>query len=394
MSKLSVYLSLFGLLIANLLGAPKVGAAGETCEQLGISYGPTLFSENSNDITLEVKINNPNVLDSIKGRYIKLRFGYGVFGNQVQGSDSQQISSEPTISQTYKMTLDDGNLRSRGRHTGALVVGSENKAKDDFTGYSDLCTEMVYDVGFGTVSCQVVSSLPSAVPPVSKIDLIQFRGRADTEYELNRVSNTITGSDKQSLSKAPTDKYGNGQFTDILITGSGGSSFFFQVTPGSNTGLGNCYSKEIKISTGAAPPPPIKPVDPVGPGPVQNPSNQPQGCTGDNCTNSAGVFCDEPKNTQLRTAIGCVPTDPATLINSLLRFAVGISGGIALLLLIWGSFEMATSGGDPKALGEGRSRFVNALIGLLFILFSVILLKILSIDILGLNNFTSAIKGP
>lgn len=100
---------------------------------------------------------------------------------------------------------------------------------------------------------------------------------------------------------------------------------------------------------------------------------------------SAGESCDNNKG--VKTAIGCIHTDPAGLVRDILKFSVGIGGGIAFLLMLIGAFQMIISAGDPEALKAGQERFRDAIIGLLFIIFSVFLMKILGVDILGLEAF-------
>jgi hypothetical protein len=67
---------------------------------------------------------------------------------------------------------------------------------------------------------------------------------------------------------------------------------------------------------------------------------------------------------------------------------LGFGGGVALLLMIFGSFGMITSSGNPDAIKKGREQFVNAIIGLLFIIFSTLFMEILGVDILGLPGFS------
>lgn len=98
---------------------------------------------------------------------------------------------------------------------------------------------------------------------------------------------------------------------------------------------------------------------------------------------SAGISCPGG----LETAIGCIPTDPTEFVKGFLKFAVAIAGGIALLIMVFGSFKMITSAGNPDSLKEGQEMFTNAIIGLLFIIFSTLLLKIIGVDILGLGKF-------
>jgi len=87
------------------------------------------------------------------------------------------------------------------------------------------------------------------------------------------------------------------------------------------------------------------------------------------------------------TALGCIPTDPAAFVAWVLARAISIGGGIAFLLMIGGGFTIMTSSGNPEQLNKGKSIITSAATGLLFIIFSVLLLKIIGIDILKLPGF-------
>lgn len=87
------------------------------------------------------------------------------------------------------------------------------------------------------------------------------------------------------------------------------------------------------------------------------------------------------------SALGCIPTSPDKFIQWLLEKAINIVGGIAFLLILFGSFRVATSSGNPEALNEGKDIIFAALAGLLFIVFSVVLLKIIGADILQIPGF-------
>lgn len=87
----------------------------------------------------------------------------------------------------------------------------------------------------------------------------------------------------------------------------------------------------------------------------------------------------------LSTAIGCINTSsPENLIKELLGLAVGIGGGIAFLLMLFGTFQIMMSSGDPKGIQGGKETITSALAGLLLIVFSVFLLKLIGVDILNL----------
>ncbi len=94
------------------------------------------------------------------------------------------------------------------------------------------------------------------------------------------------------------------------------------------------------------------------------------------------------RQTGVKTAIGCVPTQPKELVAGLIRVAAAAGGGIALLLMIFGAFKMITSAGNADSLKGGRDQFTAAIVGLLFITFSVLLLQFIGVDILNLPGFT------
>lgn len=84
------------------------------------------------------------------------------------------------------------------------------------------------------------------------------------------------------------------------------------------------------------------------------------------------------------TALGCIPTDFNAFVVWFLQRAIGISGGIAFLLMILGGFKILTSAGDPKGVQAGGEMITSAITGLLFIIFSVFLLELIGVKILGI----------
>ncbi|OGY24679.1 MAG: hypothetical protein A2Y57_00345 [Candidatus Woykebacteria bacterium RBG_13_40_7b] len=91
--------------------------------------------------------------------------------------------------------------------------------------------------------------------------------------------------------------------------------------------------------------------------------------------------CPEGK---VDTALGCFETDPKLLASQILKWAIGVGGAVAFILMIFGSYKLIFSAGDPEALQEGRSVITSAIIGLLVIVLSVFILRVVGIDILGL----------
>lgn len=96
----------------------------------------------------------------------------------------------------------------------------------------------------------------------------------------------------------------------------------------------------------------------------------------------------DPNGDGIFTALGCIPIkDPTRFVAWLLGFAIGIGGGIAILLIIFGAFQVMTSSGNPENLKKGNEMITSAIGGLIFIIFSVFLLKLIGVDILKLPGF-------
>lgn len=95
------------------------------------------------------------------------------------------------------------------------------------------------------------------------------------------------------------------------------------------------------------------------------------------------MFPAPPDQGGVWTAIGCIPTEPSSFVAKLLTFGIGIAGGIAFLLILLGGFQMMTSAGNPEQLNAGKELVSSAITGLILIIFSVFLLRIIGVNILG-----------
>ncbi len=111
-----------------------------------------------------------------------------------------------------------------------------------------------------------------------------------------------------------------------------------------------------------------------------------QDTSGGNTSNSdnPNAITEVDPKAPVNTALGIIPTDPTQLVNVLLTIAFGVAGGIAFLLIVYGGFRLVFSQGDPKAVQEAREVITSAIIGLLIIVFSVFILNLIGIDVLGL----------
>lgn len=102
------------------------------------------------------------------------------------------------------------------------------------------------------------------------------------------------------------------------------------------------------------------------------------------CDSSTPVSADGT----ICTAFGGIDTS-GDFVKNILKFSAGIAGGIAFFLIIIGGFQMMISAGNPEKLNEGKELVTSAIVGLLFIIFSVFLLKLIGLDILQIPGFGS-----
>jgi len=94
--------------------------------------------------------------------------------------------------------------------------------------------------------------------------------------------------------------------------------------------------------------------------------------------------------TGINTAIGCIPfTDTTDFVGHIFQFAIGIGGGIAFLLIVYSGFLIMTSTGNPERLQQGKELMTSAISGLILLIFSVFVLKLLGVNILKLPGFGS-----
>lgn len=104
--------------------------------------------------------------------------------------------------------------------------------------------------------------------------------------------------------------------------------------------------------------------------------NELQRCIG--CANNNGMW----------TGMGCLPLDINALISSfVLSAGIGIGGGFALLCIIYSAFMMQSSQGNPEKLKKAQEMITSCIMGLMLIIFSVLIMKIIGVNILRIPGF-------
>ena len=88
--------------------------------------------------------------------------------------------------------------------------------------------------------------------------------------------------------------------------------------------------------------------------------------------------------TTIKTAVGEVPTDPTGFIKWLFGLILGMGGGIALLLIIYSGYKLMASRGDPEKTKGAKETFTSALVGLIFLIFSMVILQVIAGTIINI----------
>lgn len=105
-------------------------------------------------------------------------------------------------------------------------------------------------------------------------------------------------------------------------------------------------------------------------------------------TRSTTVTCPgstNPDDVCINTALGPIKTDPSGFVGQFTQIGIGIGSGLAFLQLLWGSYKLVTSQGNPDNINSAKDIITSAIIGLIFIVLGTTILQIIGFDILGLG---------
>lgn len=87
------------------------------------------------------------------------------------------------------------------------------------------------------------------------------------------------------------------------------------------------------------------------------------------------------------TAVGCIKTNPQSIVATFIKIGLGAAGGAALLMILASSFMITTSTGEAKKYNEAKEMMTNAIIGLVFIIMSVSILQFVGVSLFHIPGF-------
>ncbi len=91
-----------------------------------------------------------------------------------------------------------------------------------------------------------------------------------------------------------------------------------------------------------------------------------------------------PQTDCVESALGCIPTDPEALIKNLFPYLLGLGGLMAFGFIVTAGIQILTSTGNPEKIQAAQELATSAITGLLFIILSLFLLRLIGVNILGL----------
>lgn len=87
------------------------------------------------------------------------------------------------------------------------------------------------------------------------------------------------------------------------------------------------------------------------------------------------------------TAVGCIPSDPQSVIKVVVTIGLGLGGGVVLIMILVGAAMLSVSQGDPNKTKEAQEIITSAVIGLVFVIFSVTILQFIGVSVLRIPGF-------
>lgn len=372
---IKIFTILLIIFIFHLLPVFPKALATKACNGRGITYSPDAFSSNPTSLKFDFKISGQNRIDALRNKEVRLSLNDWLFGDYKSGSIT-------IINDSFPITLERGGVYrvdplQSGTHR-AVLEWKRDPSKE----FEELCSQIVYTVGDPN-TCIIDPDLCSSIRPGTKLT-IKFSGKPRRKYDL-----WYTEGDRHlQLTSATANNEGQGEFQDIQMPGKDGDTINLKIGTYLQTQVGGVMdcSKQITITLDAPVcTPGTGPVSTPGPGAVPGPGGEPVKPAGPP-TVAGGLPCGI-NDTGIQTAIGCINTSPAGFAKDFMKFAIGIGGGLAFLMMLLGAFQMLTSQGNPEILKAGQDRLTSAVIGLLFVIFATLFLQIIGVDILKLEGF-------
>ncbi len=96
------------------------------------------------------------------------------------------------------------------------------------------------------------------------------------------------------------------------------------------------------------------------------------------CANAPGAW----------TGLGCIYGDTGRFLgDTVFSLAIGLAGIISLICILYAAFTLQTSQGNPEKIKKAQELLTSCIMGLMLILFSVFILRLIGVNILKIPGF-------
>lgn len=89
------------------------------------------------------------------------------------------------------------------------------------------------------------------------------------------------------------------------------------------------------------------------------------------------------------SALGPIETDPTKFIGRVFAILLSLSGVLVIYFIITAGYKLMMSQGDAEAVQGARETITSAIVGLLFIIFSMVILEVIGVSIFKIPGFNS-----
>lgn len=90
---------------------------------------------------------------------------------------------------------------------------------------------------------------------------------------------------------------------------------------------------------------------------------------------------------EVATELGCFPNDPVGFIQKFYGVGLSLIGGVGFLFLIYGGYNILTSGGNPEKLQRGKEYIMYSIIGIMLAVLGFVFIQFIAGGILRIPGF-------
>lgn len=91
---------------------------------------------------------------------------------------------------------------------------------------------------------------------------------------------------------------------------------------------------------------------------------------------------------EVATDLGCLPNNPIGFVEKFYGIGLSLIGMVGMLFLIYGGYQVMTSGGNPEKLQKGKEYIFYAIVGLLLAIFGFVFIEFIAGGILRIPGFS------